>query len=103
MKSSVFWVGVPCSLVEVCRRFRGACCLHFQGDRPDNGCQRNNPEDSHLHTATDFAALCTYTNVYVATLWALQWVIRLALHREESDEVVMILIAALFHGVGTEK
>jgi hypothetical protein len=34
MKMNVFWVVAPCSLVEVYRRFRGACCLHHQGDRP---------------------------------------------------------------------
>jgi hypothetical protein len=33
----VFWVVAPCSLLEVQRRFRGACCLHYQGDRPDDG------------------------------------------------------------------
>jgi hypothetical protein len=27
MKMAVFWVVVPCSLVEVCRRFRGNCWL----------------------------------------------------------------------------
>jgi hypothetical protein len=27
MKMAVFWVVAPCSLVEVYRRFRGACCL----------------------------------------------------------------------------
>jgi hypothetical protein len=32
MKMAVFWVLTPCSLVEVYRRFRGACCLHHQGD-----------------------------------------------------------------------
>jgi hypothetical protein len=26
----VFWDVAPCSLVEVYRRFRGACCLHHQ-------------------------------------------------------------------------
>jgi hypothetical protein len=31
MKTAVFWVVAPCSLVEVYRRFRGACCLHHQG------------------------------------------------------------------------
>jgi hypothetical protein len=41
MKIAVFWVVVPCSLVEVYRRFRGACCLQHQGDRT---------QDSHLHT-----------------------------------------------------
>jgi hypothetical protein len=29
---AVFWVVASCSLVEVFRRFRGACCLHRQGD-----------------------------------------------------------------------
>jgi hypothetical protein len=33
MKMTVFWVVAPCSLVEVYRRLRGACCLHHQGDR----------------------------------------------------------------------
>jgi hypothetical protein len=28
----VFWVVAPCSLVEVYRRFRCACCLHHHGD-----------------------------------------------------------------------
>jgi hypothetical protein len=32
MKTAVFWVVSPCSLVEVCRFFRGACCLHHRGD-----------------------------------------------------------------------
>jgi hypothetical protein len=32
MKMAVFWVAAPCILVEVYRRFRGACCLHHQGD-----------------------------------------------------------------------
>jgi hypothetical protein len=31
MDMTVFWVVAPCSLV-VCRRFRGSCCLHRQGD-----------------------------------------------------------------------
>jgi hypothetical protein len=36
MKMTVFWVVAPCSLVEVYRRFRGAFCLHYQGDRLDD-------------------------------------------------------------------
>jgi hypothetical protein len=35
MKMAVFWVVAPCSLVEVCQRFRGPCCVHHQG--PDDG------------------------------------------------------------------
>jgi hypothetical protein len=31
LKMAVFWVVAPCSLVEVYRRFRGACCRHYQG------------------------------------------------------------------------
>jgi hypothetical protein len=31
-KMAVFWVVAPCSLVEVYRRFRRACCRHHQGD-----------------------------------------------------------------------
>jgi hypothetical protein len=37
LKIAVFWVVAPCSLVEVYQRFRGPCCLHHQGDRPDDG------------------------------------------------------------------
>jgi hypothetical protein len=70
LNSAVFWVVAPCNLVEVYRRFRGACCLHHQGDdsvkkmshRPDDGgmsetsvnfyqiTRRNNSEGSHLYT-----------------------------------------------------
>jgi hypothetical protein len=67
MKMAVFWVVGPCSLVEVYRRFRGACCLHNEGNELlialmmatastsetsvnfHQTTQRNNPEDSHLH------------------------------------------------------
>jgi hypothetical protein len=32
MKRAVFWVATACSLVEVYRHFRGACCLHHKSD-----------------------------------------------------------------------
>jgi hypothetical protein len=32
MKMTVFWVVAPCSLVEVYRRLRGACCLMIVTD-----------------------------------------------------------------------
>jgi hypothetical protein len=49
-KMAVFWVVAPCSLVEVYQRFRGACCLHHQGDQGTlKTTRRYNPEDSHLH------------------------------------------------------
>jgi hypothetical protein len=41
MMMAVFRVVAPCSLVEVYRRFRGTCCLHHQGDRPDDGGNRD--------------------------------------------------------------
>jgi hypothetical protein len=43
---AVFWVVVPCSVVEVYQRFRSPCCLHHQ----DQTTRRYNPEDSHLRT-----------------------------------------------------
>jgi hypothetical protein len=58
MKMIVFWVVAPCSLVEVYQLFRGACCLHHQGNEPASTSEtlvnfyqttrRYNPEDSHL-------------------------------------------------------
>jgi hypothetical protein len=63
MKMAVFWFVGPCSLEEVNRRLRGACCLHHQralmmeaartSETSVNFYQttrRNNPEDSYLHT-----------------------------------------------------
>jgi hypothetical protein len=41
MKMAVSWVVAPCCLVEVYRRFRGACCLYHQ---------HYDPDDSHLFT-----------------------------------------------------
>jgi hypothetical protein len=32
MKMTAFWDVAPCSLIEVYGRFRGAYCLHHQGD-----------------------------------------------------------------------
>jgi hypothetical protein len=33
VKMAVFRVVAPCSLLDVYRRFRGACCLHHQGSK----------------------------------------------------------------------
>jgi hypothetical protein len=44
-RNSVFWDVVLWSLVEVCRRFRGACCLHQQTTI------LNIPEHSHVHVS----------------------------------------------------
>jgi hypothetical protein len=41
-KITVLWDVAPCSLVEVYRRFRGAYCLHHQGDdHPNDGGSKN--------------------------------------------------------------
>jgi hypothetical protein len=32
MKMTAFWDVAPCDLVEIDQRFRGAYCLHHQGD-----------------------------------------------------------------------
>jgi hypothetical protein len=56
MNMAQFCVVAPCSLVEVYRSFRGACCLHHYGDETTSEmsinfyqtARRNNPEDSHL-------------------------------------------------------
>jgi hypothetical protein len=49
---AVFWVVAPCRLVEVYRRFRGACCLII---RAITWC--NNPEDSHVQDYVSFYVL----------------------------------------------
>jgi hypothetical protein len=58
MKMAVFWDVAPCSLVEIDWHFRGAYCLHNQGDAYSEGTSetsvnfneatpRNIPEDYH--------------------------------------------------------
>jgi hypothetical protein len=54
---AVFWVVAPCSLVEVYRRFRGACCLHHQSNKCTSETSVNfyqntqrNSKDNHPHT-----------------------------------------------------
>jgi hypothetical protein len=64
MKMAVFWVVAPCIQAQIYRRFRGACCgllialtMEAAGTSETSvnfyqTTQRNNPEDSHLHTTT---------------------------------------------------
>jgi hypothetical protein len=53
VKMIVFWDIAPCSLVQVDRRFRGAYCLHPQGDETsvyfNKTTRRCIPEGYHLH------------------------------------------------------
>jgi hypothetical protein len=55
MKTSVFWVVEPCSLVEVYRRFRRACCFRRQCDETSVNFYLTtrcyNPHDVRLHIA----------------------------------------------------
>jgi hypothetical protein len=48
IKMAIFWVVAPCSLLEVCQRFRGPCCLHHQG--PGDGGATTQKTASHIHT-----------------------------------------------------
>jgi hypothetical protein len=60
IKMTVFWDAAPCSLLEVYRRFRGACCAIALMMETANtsetpvsfyqATRRNILEDSHLHT-----------------------------------------------------
>jgi hypothetical protein len=49
-----FWDVAPCSLVEVDRRFKGAHCLHHQGD---DGTSLKRRSTSRLHGAIIWKAL----------------------------------------------
>jgi hypothetical protein len=66
MKMAVFWVVAACGLVEVYQRFRGAGCLHHQGNHHLNTSEtlvnfyqttwHNKPEDRLLHKVITFKA-----------------------------------------------
>jgi hypothetical protein len=78
LKMSVFWVVVPCSVVEVYRHFRGTCCIDQKGNMMVGAstsetlvnlyqaARRYNPEDSHLHSRcrenlkSDFVSVIEY-------------------------------------------
>jgi hypothetical protein len=49
MKMTVLWDAAQSSLVEIYRRFKGACSLHHQGDEEQHGRKRPN---SHLSVIT---------------------------------------------------
>jgi hypothetical protein len=67
---TVFWDVAPCSLVEVYRRFRGACCLHHQG---------NEYTAQHPRRQSVF----TETNIQTAYMQILQSRVHLIFHRKE--------------------
>jgi hypothetical protein len=56
MEMTVLWDVAPCSLVEICRRFKSAYCLHHQDTSKMSvdiyeTTRRNITEDSHLQTS----------------------------------------------------
>jgi hypothetical protein len=68
MKMAVFWNAAPCSLAEMYRRFRGAYCLHYQGDE----C-RDDGASTHLRNVgllRDQTALYPIMLSYLHILWS---------------------------------
>lgn len=53
-KMVVFWVVVPCNLVEVDRHFRGVCLVHHQGNN-NGGNQLRNALPEFLEYYTQLA------------------------------------------------
>jgi hypothetical protein len=86
MKVAIVCVDAPCSLVEAYRRFRGACCLHHQGDRLGTSVSLYqsalsiNPEDSHFHPEFMFIP-CTRDQVS---------------HSYEMTDVIIVLCLMIF-------
>jgi hypothetical protein len=63
MKMRTFYHIAPCSLVEVYRKFRGACCLRHQGvDYSYETTRRYIPKGSHLHSPIHVHALLGVRN-----------------------------------------
>jgi hypothetical protein len=71
----VLWVMTLCSVVVGCKRFRGPCCLHLQGEWREHGPLKtsafyrnttwhHNPEDPNLHYCTFYKTDCSnYTEM----------------------------------------
>jgi VanZ family protein len=73
MKMAVFWGVAPGSVVEVYQLFRGPCCLHHQGDRPDD----------RLHGATtQKTAIFTYNILTI-------YILVLSLHKAQKSKRIM--------------
>jgi hypothetical protein len=78
MKIRAFWDAAPCNLVGADRRFKGAYCLHHQGDRwALLKCQYN---PTRLHGATSQKAVIFLLNFYSDcdkefSLLATRWIV----------------------------
>ncbi|KDR07272.1 hypothetical protein L798_03263 [Zootermopsis nevadensis] len=63
VKTAVFWVAAPCSLIEVYQHFRGPFCLHHQDD-----------ESSHEAARTSETSVNFYqTTIQKAAIWSRDW------------------------------
>jgi hypothetical protein len=106
MKTAVSWIVAPCILVEIYRRFKGACCLHLQGsnlkmeaastsETSVNFNQTecfNIPEDSHLR----MNPVCVVSSL-IAGSAGLTENFRRFLHSLQSDaEILLYHVATIF-------
>jgi hypothetical protein len=74
MKFKVFWDVLPCSQIDVDRRFRGACCLHHQGAERtsetsidiDLTTWQYIPEDFELHVSITFYVIAVISSFHVS-------------------------------------
>jgi hypothetical protein len=65
MKMAVFWVVVPCSLVEVYRGFTEAARTSETSINFYQTVQHNHPEDSHLYLAVSDNYQCETDNIKI--------------------------------------
>jgi hypothetical protein len=97
---SGFWVVAPCSLVEVCGHFRGACCLRHQGDH-----RCNNSEDSRLlikspqHTSHGRCTGCRPDSDLLMRIYTLEKINRHFAPRQKKCHVVILMTVEGWGGV----
>jgi hypothetical protein len=82
IKLAVFWVVASCSLVEVYRRFRGAFCLHYEGNEAASTSEKSvnfyetmircNSEDSHFKSLTSIKLMVDQSNLKKKRVFSLQ-------------------------------
>jgi hypothetical protein len=90
MKKTVFWDVAPCSLVEVFWRFRGACCLHHQGDSTRLHGARSQ-KTSHLQAVCLFTFIMrplkvNITQQFYTAKERFWWLLHFRGHRSENNK-----------------
>jgi hypothetical protein len=73
MKMAVFWVVAPCRLVEVYQCFRGACCLHHQGDENRENLKSQRKETDWPNTVHETILLNCQFKIYYGTVLLLNF------------------------------